>query len=149
MVSIQTACQFLDSFGISYSHAPLVFRQGPPRLKFARVADLIRPISQIDRQRPPDDCCCENLSVREKERKNTREFSWDDEPRRYYEIAISLRARIFLIPLAKYRASMLRLKPRDKLATESLIAKPSAIRFAAPLAPGGNNNATCLVEGRE
>jgi hypothetical protein len=39
MVSIQTSCQFLDSFAISYSHAPLVFRQGPPRPKFARVAD--------------------------------------------------------------------------------------------------------------
>src|SRR5215472_15335138 len=64
----------------------------------------IRPISQIDRQRTPDRCYPKTSLFGEKEKKNTREFSWTDQTRRYYETAIASRARIFLIPLASVRA---------------------------------------------
>ena len=149
MVGCQAICQFLDSFDISLFLCFLVLSQRPARPKLARVADQSARFPKSIGKGHPIAGVAKTSLFGKKEEKKTRKFSWSNQTRHYYETAISLRARIFLIPLAKYQASMIRLKHRDKLANKSLFATSSATRFAAPLGPGGNNNATCLVEGRE
>ena len=123
--------------------------QGPTRPKLARVADQSARFPKSIGKGHPIAGVAKTSLFGKKEKKKTREFSWSDKTRHYYETASSLRARIFLIPLAKYQASMIRLKHRDKLANKSLFATSSAIRFAAPVSASENNHVTYLKKGRE